>query len=190
MALFPSEASHGSRARDAVNALRRTPRWLLPYAAAAALAFGLFVQMRTASVVIACQREAGALPSCSLDRRVLFGTVSIGSERVTGVQGARAITRLGYRRRPESATYVVVLDTAGGQRDAGWSLTGEPTYVLTNTINGRIHAGAASFEATLQPQFIDGIVRLFGNVCLVLGVGLALLSVLRWLWPAPPHGDG
>ncbi len=185
MALFTAEASHGSRALDAVDSLRRAPRWVLPYAAAAALAFGLFVQIQTGSVVVTCQREAGALPSCSLDRRVLFGTVSIGSERVTGVQRARAITRRGYRGRPESATFVVVLDTVEGQRDAGWSIEGEPAYVLTNTINGRIDAGAASFEATMRPHLIDGIARLFGNFCIVLSVALALLSVLRWLLPAP-----
>jgi len=188
MALFTAEASHGSRARDAVDALRRAPRWALPYAAGASLAFGLFVQIRTGSVLVSCQRDAGELPSCRLDRRALFGAMSIGSERVTGVQRARAITRQGYRGRPESATFVVVLDTAEGQRVAGWSIEGEPAYVLTNTINGRLEAGVARFEATMRPHLIDGIVRLFGNFCIILSVGLAMLSVLRWLWPAPAPG--
>ena len=119
---------------------------------------------------------------------MFFGALSFDKEQVTGVRQAGAATSGGSPRRPASETYAVVLETAEGEREVGRSIEGEPAYVLTNTINGRLHAGVASFEATLTPHLIDGIVRLVANVCIILGLGLAVLSVLCWLWPAPAPG--
>ena len=186
MPLFEPEPSTGPPASEARASPRRLPRWFLPYAAVVVSAIGLYIQAQTAKVGITCRREAGASLACILERRVLLGTLSIGSERVTGVRRARTSVRTGVRSS-QNATFVVVLDTAEGERDAGWSTDGEPANVLTLSINERIRTGAASFEETLRPQVFDEMVRLFGLLWTVLGAGLALLSV--WLWrrlgPAP-----
>jgi hypothetical protein len=187
MALFDAGTSRSSRLRDAVDTLLELPRATVLSAAAVALAFGVYAQLRTGSVVVTCQREGAALPACDLDRRIFFGAISIGRERVTGVQRARAIGRAGYKGRPESTTLVVMLDTAEGPREVGWSIVDGPAADLANTINGRISARAARFEATLWPGFIDGLVWLVANACLLLGLGLALLWALRWRWLGPPE---
>jgi hypothetical protein len=186
MALFDAGAARSSRARDAVDTLRDLPRATVLYAAAVAVALGVFAQMRTGSVVVTCQREGAALPACDLDRRVFFGAISLWRERVTGVERARAAGRSGYKGRPENTSFVVVLDTADGPREVGWSLVDGPAADLTNTINSRIAGGASRFEATLQPGFIDGLARLFSNGCLVVGAGLALLWAARRLRRARP----
>ena len=190
MALFDAGASRRSRLRDAVDTLLDLPPATVLYAAAVALAFGAFAQWRTGSVVVTCQREGAALPACDLDRRVFFGVISLGRERVTGVERARAFGRRSYRGRPGSASLVVVLDTAEGPREVGWSLVDGPAEDLTNTINSRIADRAARIEATLWPGFIDGLVRLFSNGCLVVGTGLALLWAARRFRPTPPDEAG
>ena len=184
MALFESEASSVPPAPDTSVSPRRLPRWVFLYSAVLALALGTFIQVRTARVVVTCQRDAVALPSCVLEQRVLFNTLTIGRERVTGVRGARTSVRMGARKRPESATFVVVLDTAQGERDAGWSSQGEPANVLALAINERIRTGAASFEATARSHVFDEMVRLFGLFWIVVGAGLTLLSVRRWRTPS------
>jgi hypothetical protein len=186
MPLFESEPSSGPPATDARGSPRRPPRGFLLYSAIPALAIGVFIQVWTARVVITCQRDAGAAPSCNLERRVLFNTLAIGRERVTGVKGARTSVRTGARRRAETATFVVVLDTAEGERDAGWSSQGEPANALALAINERIRTGAASFEETARPHVFDEMVRLFGLFWIVVGAGLVLLSVRRWRGAAEP----
>jgi hypothetical protein len=157
----------------------------LLYSAVLASGLGVFIQLRNATVAVACRREASGSLACSLERRVLFNTLSIGTEHATGVQRARAVGRAGYRNRPERTTFAVVLDTAEGEREAGRSTLGEPVYALTNAINHRIGTGAGRFEETLPFQLFDAMTRLFGLCLVVAGAGLAVLAVVRWRQPAP-----
>jgi hypothetical protein len=155
--------------------------WAVLYSAVVVFGLGLFIQTRTAAVVITCLRETGhPLVSCVLDRRVLFNTVSIGSERVTGVQRARFTERGVYRPGRGTNTFVVVLDTAEGERDAGRSTRPDAVAMLMVSINQRIEAGAARFEETLHADFFDWMLRFSGLFMSIGGVGLAPVSV--WLW--------
>ena len=185
MPLFESEAPNVPPTSDARVAPRRPPRWLFPYSAVIALAIGLYIQVQTARVVITCRRDAGVSPSCTLEQRVLFNTLRIGRERVTGVQGARTSVRTDARGRPETATFVVVLDTAEGERDAGWSSQGEPANIVALAINEHIRTGVKSFKETVRPHFFDEMVRLFGLfwICRGRGPGAPVPA-------APAGGDG
>ncbi len=180
MALFDSEASADVPAPEAGPSRRQMPAWSLLYSAVLALGLGLFFQVRNATVAIACRQEGGPSFSCSIERRALLGTLSIGTEHVTGVRRARTIGRAGYRNRPENAAFAVVLDTAEGERDAGRSEMGESAYAFTNAINHHIDTGAARFEETLPFDVFDGMVRLFGLLLILLGAGMAVFAVVRW----------
>ncbi len=184
MVLFDPEASNVSPAPETGPSTGRLQATSLLYSAVLALGIGLFFQVRYATVEIACRREGGASLSCTLERRVLLNTLPIGTERVTGVRRARTVGRVGYRNRPENATFVVVLDTAEGERDAGRSQMGESAYAFTNAINHDIESGAARFDQTLPFDLFDGMVRLFGLLLFIIGAGLAVLAVLRWRQPA------
>jgi hypothetical protein len=150
-------------------------------------AAGVFIQTQTAAVVVTCEREAGQpLLSCVLDRRLLLNTVSIGSERVTGVQRARTSERGAYRRGSGKSTFAVVLETAEGERDAGWSMWPDEAIELTGSINQRIKTGTARFEEVLHPHLFDWMLRLFGLFTSVVGLALAPVSVR--LWRVRRHG--
>jgi hypothetical protein len=183
MALFDSEASSDAPAPDVEPRTQRLRAWSLLYSAVLAIGLGVFIQVRYATVAIACRRE-GTAYSCSIERRVLLNTVSIGTEGVTGVRRALAVGRAGYRNRPEEATFAVVLYAAEGERDIGRSTMGEPAYALSNAVNHWIGAGAASFEETMPLDLFNGLTRLFGLFLIVLGASLAMFAVVRSRQPA------
>lgn len=189
MGLLTPEVSHGSLVRDTVAAgvaVRRAPTGLLLTAAAVALGVGGLAQLWTGGVVVTCQRDAGAPASCRLDRRMLFDTIPIYREQVSGVRHARAHGVVRRRAAPRSGLsfFVTFLETADGRREAGRSIQAEPAFAFADALNERLASGAAGFEARMQPRLIDGIVQLFANLSIVLSVGLAVMPVLRWLWPA------
>lgn len=183
MVLFEPEESTVVEAPPPEPSKRRLQAASLLYSAVFALGIGLFFQVRYATVEVACRREGGSL-ACTIERRVLLNTLSIGTERVTGVRRARTVGRAGYRNRPENATFVVVLDTAEGERDAGRSQMGESAYAFTNAINHDIESGAVRFDQTLPFDVFDGMARLFGLALFIAGGGLAVLAVRRWRLPA------
>jgi hypothetical protein len=177
MSIFGSEATALARPSD-VTWRRVDPRLLL-YAAVVFSVAGLFIQTRTAAVAIACQRQADGTMTCDLDRRMLFGTVSLDRERVTGVTRARSVGGMAGRMGRRRQLHTVVLDTADGPREAGWSIDVYASTALAHEINQRIRARAASFEGTLQPHFVERILRLFGLFTTLVGVTLVPLSLLR-----------
>jgi hypothetical protein len=180
MPLFESGVSPAASPAQSRTSQPHRNLWLVLYSSAVLFALGGFIQARTAAVVITCQREAGQpLVSCVLDRRLLLDTVSMGSERVTGVQRARTSERNAYRRGSGKSMFAVVLETAEGERDAGWSMWPDGAIELTGSINQRIKAGTARFEAALHPHLFDWMLRLFGLFTSV--VGLALTPVSVWL---------
>jgi hypothetical protein len=180
MPLFDSGVSQSEPSEPRTSPTYRNP-WFVLYAAVVLFGLGVFIQTRTATVVIVCQREVEQpLVSCVLDRRLLLNAVSIGSERVTGVRRARTVELNAHRRGSGRSTFAVVLDTAEGERDAGWSMWPDGAGVLTASINQRIEAGAERFEAAVHPHLFDWMARLFGLFMSVVGVGLAPVSVSLW----------
>jgi hypothetical protein len=185
MPLFESGVSQSAPPSEPRPSPQYRNPWLVLYSAVVLFALGAFAQKQTATVVITCQREVDQPPvSCVLDQRVLFNTVSIGSERVTGVQRARTSEHRAYRRNSGNSRFAVVLDTAEGERDAGWSMWHDGPIALTASINQRIEEGTTRFEEALHPHFLDWMVRLFGLFTSVVGVGLAPVAV--WLWRQQP----
>jgi hypothetical protein len=114
--------------------------------------------------------------ACDLDQRVLFGTLSISRERVTGVARARSVAFTARRHQ----SYTVVLDTADGEREAGWSTDVDPSITLAHEINQRISAGTAGFDGAMQLSFGDRLLRLGPVLMSVVGVALVPVFVLCW----------
>lgn len=180
MRLFDPDQSTATLPTEPAARTRRLGPGILLYAAVVAFALGAFIQMRAAAVVVTCERDKRGAPGCVLDRRVLFNTVSIGRERVTGVRAARIEHRTGTSRGRRSGAFAVVLDTAEGERDVGWSTEWNPAAVMTTAISRHIASGAGRFEESLQPHFFDSLLRLFGLIASLVGLGLVPLALVRW----------
>jgi hypothetical protein len=83
------------------------------------------------------------------------GDDTTGHQEPPRARGSQASERTGYSKGRQKRSYVLILETATGEHDAGWSMDPESANVLTVAINERIRTGVASFEDALRLHFFD-----------------------------------
>ncbi|MEQ1909863.1 MAG: hypothetical protein ABMA15_13625 [Vicinamibacterales bacterium] len=136
---------------------------------------GLWLQWGGVITILACHRNTTTAVSCEVDRRSSFSAVSVGRESVTGLQGARILER----SNRNSPRFIIMLDTADGERRMDVSTGRDAAGEVVRSINEGVRSGEARFEVVSRVVGWDRMAEAMSLLVLITGLGVVLASIPR-----------